>query len=236
MKQFVLELAAPPAATFASFVMGSNGPAVQALERLASGRLPHRAIYLWGLAGVGRTHLLNAAASAALAAHRTARYIDAQALGSVTPIASNLDLIAVDNVDRLSVEGEQEIFEWFNRAEHRPDAILLAADRPPGSLAARVDVRSRLGSGLVFEVLPLSDEEKFTAMHSYARARGLPPLDDIFHYLLAHAGRDMGTLISLIETLDRYTLSQKRPPTLPFVRQILQQLRDAEPSHGIDPV
>jgi DnaA-homolog protein len=236
MEQFVLELAAPPSATFASFVVGSNGPTVQALERLAYGRLPHRAIYLWGVAGVGRTHLLNAAVSAARAAKRTARFVDAQAVESIDPLESNLSLVAVDNVDRLSVAGEQVIFEWFNRTDHRPDAMVLAADRPPGSLTARDDVRSRLGSGLVFEVLPLSDDEKFAAMQSYASARGLPPLDEIFRYLLVHAGRDMGTLIALIEMLDRYTLSQKRPPTLPLVRQILQQLRVADPAHGIDPV
>lgn len=234
MEQFVLELAAPPAPTFASFVIGGNGPMLQALRHLADGELPHRATYLWGGAGVGRTHLLHAAVAAAATAQRTACYIDAPVLESSTQLGA--DLIALDNAERLSAAGEQAIFEWFNRPGQRADSMLVAADRSPASLAARDDVRSRLASGIVFEVLPLSDDEKFAAMQAYASARGLPPLNEIFRYLLVHAGRDMGTLMALIEMLDRYTLSQKRPPTLPLVRQLLQQLRIANPLHGTDPV
>ncbi|MSQ21433.1 MAG: DnaA regulatory inactivator Hda [Betaproteobacteria bacterium] len=234
MEQFVLELAAPPAATFASFVAGDNGPALYALRRIAGGALAHHAVYLWGPAGVGRTHLLHAVVTAAVAAQRTAHYIDAPLLESSMQLGA--ELIAIDNADRLSAAGEQAIFEWFNRSGPRHDSMLVAADRSPAALAARDDVRSRLASGIVFEVLPLSDEEKFAAMQAYASARGLPPLDEVFRYLLVHAGRDMGTLISLIETLDRYTLSLKRPPTLPLVHQLLQQLRIPNPVHGTDPV
>ncbi len=225
MEQFVLELAAPPAPTFATFVAGGNAAALLALQLHADGRLPHRAFYLWGQSGVGRTHLLHAAVHAAVAARRSAAYVDAGSLHADSSIDRNLDLIAIDNVNGLTADGAQRVFEWFTRQSDGRDGIVLAADGPPASLAARADVRSRFGSGIVFEIVPLSDAEKHAALRAHAMARGLPELDEVFRYLLARADRNLGTLISVIDTLDRYTLSTKRPPTLPLVRQILQQLR-----------
>ncbi len=146
------------------------------------------------------------------------------ALASSLALDPTLEFIAIDNVNSLSAEGQQMLFEWFTRAGDRRDSILLSADRPPAALDARADVRSRFGSGVVFEIAPLSDTEKHAALRAHALARGLPELDEVIRYLLARVDRNLGTLITVIDTLDRYTLSTKRQPTLPLVRQILQQL------------
>ena len=112
---------------------------------------------------------------------------------------------------------------------------LLAADRPPGSLNAREDVRTRFGSGIVFEIVPLSDADKHAALRAHAMARGLPDLDEIIQYLLTRTDRDMGMLIAVIDALDRYSLSTKRPPTLSLVRQILRP-PSTKTTDGTDPV
>ena len=44
-------------------------------------------------------------------------------------------------------------------------------------------------------------------------------------YLLSHFERDMGTLIALLDALDRYSLQRKRAITLPLLKEALQQLR-----------
>ncbi|MFN0299364.1 MAG: HdaA/DnaA family protein [Burkholderiales bacterium] len=233
MEQFILELATPQAPTLASFVAGGNAPALQALRLLIDGRPPHRVLYLWGPMGVGRTHLLKSVVDAAAAAGRPAAYFDARTLDVDSLLDARADLVAIDNIDGLAPAGEHAIFEWFTGRSG--DAILLAADRPPGSLDAREDVRTRLGSGIVFEIVPLSDADKHAALRAHAMARGLPDLDEVIQYLLARTDRDMGMLIAVIDALDRYSLSTKRPPTLALVRQILRP-PPTKTTDGTDPV
>ena len=64
-------------------------------------------------------------------------------------------------------------------------------------------------------------------MHDYARRRGLRMAEDVVAYLLTHLKRDMATQIAVVDALDRYSLEQKRPVTLPLVREALARLRNA---------
>ena len=54
-----------------------------------------------------------------------------------------------------------------------------------------------------------------------ARERALKLSPEIINYLLRHASRDMRTLAMLVVALDQYTLEQKRPVTLPLLRELL---------------
>ncbi|MBS0320055.1 MAG: DnaA regulatory inactivator Hda, partial [Proteobacteria bacterium] len=54
---------------------------------------------------------------------------------------------------------------------------------------------------------------------AHARARGLALPDDVVHWLLTHAPRDMSALVATLEALDRYSLARGRPVTLPLARE-----------------
>ncbi|HWL28678.1 MAG TPA: DnaA regulatory inactivator Hda, partial [Burkholderiaceae bacterium] len=58
-QQLILELLPPSPPTLDNFVAGDNAAAIDALRRSEGGR----AVYLWGAPGVGRSHLLRAAAA-----------------------------------------------------------------------------------------------------------------------------------------------------------------------------
>ena len=42
--------------------------------------------------------------------------------------------------------------------------------------------------------------------------------DDVIEYLLTHMPRDMRTLVAVVDALDTYALSVKKPLTVPLVR------------------
>jgi DnaA family protein len=69
----------------------------------------------------------------------------------------------------------------------------------------------------------LTDEEKAHALERHAAARGfgLPP--EVAQYLLNRVRRDMRTLIAMLDSLDRYSLEEKRAVTLTLAREMLQQ-------------
>ena len=94
---------------------------------------------------------------------------------------------------------------------------------PPPRLAVREDLRTRMGYCLVYEIKPLSDEEKIAALVEAARSRQIRISPDIFRYLLHHWRRDIGSLMAMLDALDRHALASHRPITLPLLKQLLQQ-------------
>jgi DnaA family protein len=219
MEQLVFELAPPEPPSFANFVEGRNGEAASKLAAVARGDAPEASILLWGAAGGGRSHLLRAAVSASA---RPAVYV---ASPSALPreLIEGPALVAVDDVDTADAVAQGRLFTQFNRLAETGGCLVTSAVAPPARLALRDDLRTRLGSGLVYEVVPLADADKPEALGRYARARGFRLADDVIAYLLAHGRRDMGTLVAVLAALDRHSLAAKRAITVPMLRQWLQQ-------------
>jgi DnaA family protein len=232
MQQLLLQLAPPPAPTLGNFVPGRNGAALQALCDIARGAGVERFVYLWGEPGSGRSHLLRGLAQAASGGKGL--YLCAIPGGSMAAdnrIAAD-DVIAVDNViavddvQDLSASDQIELFDLYNRVRAGAGALVASGDAAPAQLALREDLRSRLAWGLAFQLHPLSDAEKAAALRQQARARALDLPEDVVAYLLRHARRDMASLIAILDALDRYSLEQKRPVTLPLVRDALESMKD----------
>jgi DnaA family protein len=219
-QQLLLQLAPPPAPTLDNFVPGRNGAALQALRDIARGAGGERFVYLWGEPGSGRSHLLRGLANAASGGK--GRYLSGTPGGGIA--ADNR--IAVDNVQDLPAGGQIELFDLYNRVRAGAGALVASGDAAPAQLVLREDLRSRLAWGLAFQLHPLSDAEKAAALREHARARALALPEDIVAYLLKHARRDMASLIAILDALDRYSLEQKRPVTLPLVRDALESMKD----------
>ncbi|WIM06784.1 MAG: DnaA/Hda family protein [Candidatus Nitricoxidivorans perseverans] len=148
-------------------------------------------LYLWGPAGSGKSHLLSAVAAESL--H------------------------VFDDVHRLPEAVQEDLFRLFNRGAR----ILLAGDVPPSRLALREDLRTRIGQMLVFEIRALSDEEKSAALRRHALQRGMKIDDALIRYLLSHVRRDLPTLMAVLDSLDRASLEQQRPITLPLLKSLV---------------
>lgn len=210
MNQLPLTLARPPAPTLDNFVVGRNATALAALRALAQAPAVDGTVYLYGEPGAGRSHLLHALREAWRAQGRAAA-----------------QFIAIDDVQTLDDEAQQRLFDAFNHVRVAGGAVLAAGDRSPRELRVREDLRTRLASGLTFQLHALSDEEKRAALLDRARALGMPLTAAMASYILAHARRDMRTLIGVVDAIDRHSLTAKRPVTLPLIREALQALADA---------
>jgi DnaA family protein len=154
---------------------------------------------MWGEAGAGKTHL-------------------ARAFAQATGLSPGVRVI--DGVERLSDEAQNELFNAFN---DRGFAFLLAtAASAPRDLAIRRDLATRLATGLTYRVLSLTDEEKRAALAAHARTRGFELSEEVAAYLLTHARRDMGSLMSALDAIDRYSLETRRPVTVPLLKAAIQ--------------
>jgi len=199
MQQLPLEISRPPEPTLDNFIPGANAEAHARVRALAEGALDDAVVYLWGGAGTGRSHLLQAAAR-----------------------GSAGRLVCADDVGALDATGQQALFNAINAARAGGAPVLAAGDAPPAQLALRADLASRLGWGLVYQLQPLTDSHKADWLRAEARRRGLPLGDGVVDYLLTRLPRDLPSLATLLQRLDHYALGRKRPITLPLVREFLQ--------------
>jgi len=209
----------PP--TFANYVGGGNAELLARLSALADPGVFDQ-VYLWGSPGSGRSHLLRAAQAGAQATRRPALFIEGASLGSELAPAPG-GLLIVDDVDSLSEAAQITLFRIFNAARLVGLALLLSGPEPPLLLRLREDLRTRIGATLVYQVKPLTDEDKAAALRSHALGRGMPIDEALIDYLLRHGRRDLPSLLAAIDRLDRVSLEQKRAPSLPLLRELLQQ-------------
>ena len=227
MEQLIFDLADVEPPSFANFLPGRNAEVVATLRRLAVGAVTETGVLLWGAAGSGKTHLLKATVTAAAARGAATRsFADPGELLAADPeaLATNA-LITVDALDLADGEAQARLFTLFNATRARGRQLVAASRMPPAVLPVREDLRTRLGWGLVYEVAALADADKPAALLAYARQRGFGLPDDVIGYLLAHARRDMPTLLRTLSSLDRHSLATKRPITVPLVRDWLQRER-----------
>jgi DnaA-homolog protein len=198
MRQLALGISPPPAPSLDNFVPGQNAELLARLRELRAGGLGESIVYLWGEPGSGRSHLLHACARPGLA--------------------------VADDVDSLDEKEQIGLFSRINEAREAGSAVLAAGSAPPAQLALRDDLKSRLAWGLVYHVKPLTDADRALYLTAEAERRGMRLADDLVAYLLARVRRDLKSLGTILDALDRASLEQKRHLTLPLVREVLKTL------------
>ncbi|CAG0985392.1 DnaA regulatory inactivator Hda [Methylophilaceae bacterium] len=205
MKQLLLDIQPAPPSSLENFVVGRNAEAVDSLKSVIGCRSGVRFIYLWGPDGSGKTHLLQACSR--LAAR----------LG--------VPLTVADDVHAYPDSEQIALFNIFNKLREDPAAGLLIAAgiASPMQMGLRDDLATRLAWGLVYHLHPLSDEEKAQALRTHASERGMKLPEEVIDYCLRHLRRDLPTLVATLDALDVWSLTAKKPVTVPMLRQLLQQ-------------
>ncbi|AOB30320.1 DnaA regulatory inactivator Hda [Bordetella sp. H567] len=223
-RQLLLDVLPEPAPSLGNYIAGPNGQALDAARRLS----PGGALYLWGPAGCGRSHLLRAIAGAPGGRYIGARDAAAElaTLAQVNPGDPMPAIVAVDDLHRMDDAGQAALFALYNRwresaATQHAFALAVAGDRAPLAMPLREDLRTRLGWDLVFRLDPLSDADKLAALSAQAAERGLQLAPEVINWMLTHYERDMRRLAALLDALDRYSLATRRPLTIPLLRAML---------------
>ena len=201
MKQLLLDIQPVPAPTLANFVPGRNQEALLALSRAAAGEADSRFVYLWGLPGCGKSHPLTAVLRAA---------------------ANGIRLEIADDVHLLNEAAQIALFDRYNRLRDSGGVLVASGSASPMQMSLRDDLATRLAWGLVYQLQPLSDEEKAQALATHAAERGMRLPAEVVEYCLRHLRRDLPTLMATLDALDIWSLTAKKPVTVPMLRQLLQ--------------
>jgi DnaA-homolog protein len=220
--QLPLDLFTPEAPSFANFLVGQNEELITRLYAIASGEQFSGALSIWGGAKAGKTHLLNSVFSALPPKLNRATLLGADITFPENPFA-DVSLIIVDDADRLSDEQQSWLFNAFNHVVGLSGLVIVSGSSAPLTWPIRDDLRTRLCSGLIFELHAAPQDELPTLLREYAETRGIRLSEEVLTYILTHSRRDVVELSQTIVGLDRLSLSLKRAVTIPLVRAYLAQ-------------
>ena len=227
--QLALNLRLRDASSFDNYFVARNREPVERVQTSVHGlrapQTPASWIYLWGEAGAGKTHLLEAACRAAHEQGQTPRYIP---LGEKTSLSTALledveqaALVCVDDVHAIAGDAawETALFALYEHLRVQGGMLIVAAQASPNASGFKLaDLSTRLAAGLVYQLQPLSDAEKISALRLRAQRCGLTMNEEVANYLLTRFPRDTHSLFALLDKLDVATLAAQRRLTIPFLR------------------
>ncbi len=195
MKQLLLDIKPAAAPSLDNFIVGRNAEALASLKQAIAGGQP-RFIYFWGESGSGKSHLLSACKS--------------------------ISMRVADDVHLLDNEAQIALFNTYNQQKEVDGTLITAGLHAPTQMGLRDDLATRLAWGLVYQLHPLNDDEKASALKQHAKERGMKLPNEVTDYCLRYLRRDLPSLMAILDALDEWSLTEKKPVTVPMLRKLLQ--------------
>lgn len=192
-----------PDYTFDNFVVGPCNRLAHA-SCVAVSKSPgktYNPLYIYGGAGLGKTHLLHAICRET---HNTVpnakiqfisceefvnKFINAIEAGTLPQFKNQfrtVDLLVIDDVQFLRErdQSQEEFFHTFNALYANRSQIVLSSDSPPGEIPTLPErLTSRFKSGLVARIDPPTIETRVAIVQKKAKLRGMKITDDASEYI-----------------------------------------------------
>lgn len=232
--QLTLAVQLPDDETFTSFQLGDNQACVLQLknfiEKVAGVEEP-LSFYLFGNHGVGKSHLLHAACSYADSMNQTNFCMSFSQLTElsieVLEGLEHFDLVCLDDIQLIAGNKvwQQAVFDLFNRVIEQGNKIIITGNDSVKELAITLpDLVSRLAWGETQSIKQLSDSDKVLALQFRANQRGMQLSVEVAKFLINRQARDMASLISSLDKLDKASIREQRKITIPFIKEVLFNL------------
>ncbi len=186
---------------------------------------PMKMIAIYGDPGCGKTHLAHIWQEKS-----RARFLTPNDLVNMTPLdaTNSAQSIVLDDADNLFQKDgtpgsviEDWMFHFYNLMKEKGADLLLCCRQPPTQWKVTLpDLRSRLATILSVAVNSPDEDALQTVLFKLCSERGMTLSSEATDYILRRVERSFESVRLLVETLDQYTLSTHRQPTLALVRQM----------------
>lgn len=245
-----------PNCTFDSFVVGPSNQFSYHVA-LAVAEAPGTAynpLFIYGGAGLGKTHLLQSIGSYVRSSypHLRVKYVTSEQftndfIKSIGDRDKNRtegfrrayrenDVLLIDDIQ--FIQGKEttqtEFFHTFNTLREAGKQIVMTSDRPPaeiGNIEERL--RTRFGWGLIADIQPPDLETRIAILRRKADMARVAAPDDVLAFIAERLSSNIRELEGALVRVAAYSSVSQRPIDLDLAESVL---KDTFPERSIKPI
>ena len=239
--------------TFDNFVVGPSNRFANAAAMAVGdvGSSHYNPLFIYGPAGLGKTHLLHAVGHhrKEIAPETTVRYVSSEQffnefingirrkrMDEFKARYRTIDVLLVDDVQFF--EGKEQIleefFHTFNHLYGAGKQIVISSDRHPKHLSTLEDrIRSRFEWGLVTDIQPPDVETRLAILRKNAEFAPRPVPPDVLQFIAENVSDNIRELEGALTRVTAYSALTHEEITLQMAQEVLQDLLPGSDSHRV---
>ncbi len=244
-----------PSLTFDGFVIGPSNRFAHAAA-LAVAETPGRSynpLFIYGDAGLGKTHLLQAIAHyvGEIYPDYRVKYVSSETFLNefVDSIRTNTsaefkrryrenDVLLVDDIQFLEgrKETQEEFFHTFNAIHEGRRQLVLSSDRPPDAISTLENrLRSRFKMGLTTDIQPPDLETRLAILHKKAEGEPRPIPDEVLAFIAENIIDNIRELEGALNRVSALANLVREPLTLEVAEKHLHDILGERQPRPITP-
>lgn len=224
---------------FQNFVVGSGNQLAFAASKLVSEKPGehYNPLFLYGPAGVGKTHLMWAIISGITSKNSNLNtlYVTSEDFissfistvskgGTFTDKYRRVDVLLIDDIQFIAGKErtQEEFFHTFNALHQANKQIVICSDRPPKSIATLEDrLRSRFEWGMVADIQPPDLETRAAILTNKAASKNIELDVEIANFIATSIESNIRELEGALNRVVAFSQLQGLPITLELAQQVL---------------
>ena len=186
-------------------------------------------LFLYGINQCGKSYLLQATCNFYSLQNKSSVYMPFKDLinkgVSLIESLEYLDVICIDDIDLIASDREWEIgiFNLINDCMTSNCRLIFSSSLNPSKIYFELkDLSSRIKKIDHIELFPIRDNELTEALKFICKSRSINLTNREINYLITYSKRSISYLLSIVDSLDKYSMESKRKITIPLIKEIIE--------------
>ena len=247
-----------PKYTFDTFIVGSNNKFAQAAA-LAVAESPgdtYNPLFIYGGAGLGKTHLMHSIAHYIIEHNQDSKvlYVTSEEFtnelietirnGNNTAMTKfrekyrNIDVLLVDDIQFIigKESTQEEFFHTFNSLHSAKKQIIISSDKPPKDMEILEErFRSRFEWGLIADITLPDYETRMAILHKKEEMDGYNINEEVIKYIANNIKSNIRELEGAFNKVMAFAKLEQREVTLELAEQALKDIVSPDKKKIITP-